>query len=373
MYTCYVCDDTLNSENETVEHIVLNAIGGKLKSRRLICRDCNSKFGSKIDTELAKQLSSFCTLLNIQRESGTPQSIKGKYKNTEVFIEPGGKIKRVKPEIKVDGNRYHIVTSDMSQARTVLKGLKRKFPKLNIEEELEKSTASKQYIQSIKIGFSIGGKEAMQSVCKSAINFYMLNNGEKEYIKHLIPYIQGKDDEAEIYYFYPNTELFFKDEDEIFHSLILIGDPLSKKLMVYVELFNELKFLVILNREYVGEKIYQAYHYNVVKNEVVEFDREIIITNRDIKKFAKRELEPDKVSHRVSLLMMKIDKIMVDRKINEITTAAMAKMLEKYPQETNPYFTSEMLSFISNEVATEFVLSFQHRMFGKEDGEEIDF
>lgn len=72
MYTCYVCDDILNSENETVEHIVLNAIGGKLKSRRLICRDCNSKFGSKIDTELAKQLSSFCTLLNIQRESGTP-------------------------------------------------------------------------------------------------------------------------------------------------------------------------------------------------------------------------------------------------------------------------------------------------------------
>ncbi|MED4129465.1 HNH endonuclease [Shouchella miscanthi] len=30
---CYVCDTVLTRENESEEHILLNAIGGKLKSK----------------------------------------------------------------------------------------------------------------------------------------------------------------------------------------------------------------------------------------------------------------------------------------------------------------------------------------------------
>lgn len=373
MYNCYVCEEELTQENETIEHIILNAIGGKLKSRRLICRECNSMFGSKIDDALAKQLSNFCTLLNIKRESGKPQKIKGTYKNTEVFIEPGGKIQRAKPKIEIDGNKYHIVTSNISEAKTVMKGLKRKFPNLDIEKELAKSTVSKQYLPSIKIEFTLGGKEVLQSVCKTAINFFILNDGDRNYIKHLIPYIKGIEDEAEVIYFYPDNELFFKGEKEIFHSLVLIGDPKTKRLMVYVELFNELKFLVMLNREYNGKKIYRAYHYDVVSNQVVEFEKELQITSRDIKKYAKKELEQNKILKRVSYLMRKIDGLMVSRRINDITTSAMDKMLKRYPQEDYPYFTSEMLNFLANEVSREFVLSFQHRIFEKELEKEIDF
>lgn len=373
MYRCYVCEDELSKENETAEHIILNAIGGRLKSKKLICNKCNSEFGSQIDDVLAKQLSNFCTLLNIKRDRGNPQNIKGNYRNTEVFIEPGGKIHRAKPKIEIDNNKYHIVTSDISSARTIMKGLKRKFPKIDIEAELEKSTISKQYLPSIKIEFTLGGKEVLQSVCKSAINFFVLHDGDRDYIKHLIPYIKGVEAEAEVYYFYPDNELFYKGEEEIFHSLVLIGDPNTKRLMVYVELFNELKFLVILNRNYSGDKLYKAYHYDVVSNQVVVFEKELIITSRDIKRFAKKNLEQNKILKRVSYLMQKIDGLMVSRRIHSITTSAMEKMVKKYPQEEHPYFTSEMISFFSNEVASEFVLSFQHRIFEKELEEEDDF
>jgi hypothetical protein len=45
-------------------------------------------------------------------------------------------------------------------------------------------------------------------------------------------------------------------------------------------------------------------------------------------------------------LLQRIDKIAVDRRINEITTKAMEEMIKKYPQEENPVFTKEMMGYL---------------------------
>jgi len=76
---CYVCEVEITSENETEEHILLNAIGGKLKSKKLICKSCNSEFGSEIDDTLARQLNPIANLLDIKRDRGNPQNVKGTY------------------------------------------------------------------------------------------------------------------------------------------------------------------------------------------------------------------------------------------------------------------------------------------------------
>ena len=56
MIKCYLCGTEITEENKTVEHIVLNSIGGRLKSSKLICKNCNSKFGNTFDACLSKQL-----------------------------------------------------------------------------------------------------------------------------------------------------------------------------------------------------------------------------------------------------------------------------------------------------------------------------
>ena len=49
MSRCYLCGTLLNESNRSVEHIIPNAIGGHLKSKNLLCKDCNSNTGQKID------------------------------------------------------------------------------------------------------------------------------------------------------------------------------------------------------------------------------------------------------------------------------------------------------------------------------------
>lgn len=372
-YFCYVCDELLTKENETSEHIILNAIGGKLKSKRLICRTCNSKFGSNIDDELAEQLSTFSTLLNVKRDNGKPRNIKGDYKGTEIYIEPSGKMKRAKPKIDIEGNKYHITTSTISEARSVMNGLKRKYPKLDVETEISKAKIDEVYLPEIKVNFSIGGENTFRSICKAAINYYMLCGGDGSLIKHLIPYIEGHSENKNVYYFYPQNEVFYKGEEEIFHSLILIGEPSNNKLFVYIEYFNEIKFIVMLNENYEGPSIYNSYHYDVVSNKEVDFGRKFIITTRDLKRYVRFEPNVDTIIKRVSHLLQRLDKVKVSRRISEITSTAMEVVKSRYPESEYEYFTPEMSNLFANEVVNKFILSFQHRIFDREYLEEIDF
>lgn len=69
MTNCYLCGQTLTDCNSSEEHIIPNAIGGKLKAK-ILCKDCNSKFGNTIDSKLAESLLSFSNWLNVDRTRG---------------------------------------------------------------------------------------------------------------------------------------------------------------------------------------------------------------------------------------------------------------------------------------------------------------
>ena len=72
MKRCYACKEELSKSNDHYEHIIQNAIGGRLKSKGLICRACNIQFSQVIDVTLAKQLNFFSTSFNIKRDDGEP-------------------------------------------------------------------------------------------------------------------------------------------------------------------------------------------------------------------------------------------------------------------------------------------------------------
>ena len=67
VFECYNCENEITNINTSVEHIIPNAIGGKLKSRHLLCSTCNALYGNTIDKELAKSVKELCNFLMIDR------------------------------------------------------------------------------------------------------------------------------------------------------------------------------------------------------------------------------------------------------------------------------------------------------------------
>lgn len=359
---CYVCSNDLINQNETEEHIILNAIGGKLKSRRLICKKCNSNFGTNIDSKLAKQLNPISTLLNVKRDKGKPQNIRSTYKHKDILIEPGGKLKLARNYKEKNGDQIHIEATSIKAAKKVLKGLKRTYNNIDIEKQLKAATCERSFPTSISINMEFGGENTLRAFCKMAVNYYLLNDGNIKQIEHLIPYIRQESDEAEVYYFYPQTEVFYKNKKEIFHSLLLIGNPEQKILYVYIELFNEFKVIVYIDKDYNGEALNINYHYNVVRNEVVQFENSIDLSYYQLKKYQNKNLDKSykKFKERLTYLMQQIDNVIVERRNEEIINNAMKKVNEKYPSENNPVWTKEMLDLFTTKIVEEFILLFQY-------------
>ena len=51
---CALCGEPFADGDDSREHIIPNAIGGRKKIAGFLCRNCNSKTGKEWDSELAR-------------------------------------------------------------------------------------------------------------------------------------------------------------------------------------------------------------------------------------------------------------------------------------------------------------------------------
>lgn len=95
---CYAC---AKPRPLTVEHIIPQAIGGRLKER-LYCKECNATFGEALDDEISKQFGWVGTILNIKRERGKvqPYEVTDVKSGTKLLCD-GKELKRKDPIVKV--------------------------------------------------------------------------------------------------------------------------------------------------------------------------------------------------------------------------------------------------------------------------------
>ena len=79
---CFACK---KNRVLTAEHIVPQALGGRLKAD-LYCKECNEKFGKVIDAEIAKQFGKIATLLKIKLDRSKLQPFTVEDINNEIRL-----------------------------------------------------------------------------------------------------------------------------------------------------------------------------------------------------------------------------------------------------------------------------------------------
>lgn len=105
---CFIC---LEPRSLTAEHIIPQALGGRLREK-LYCARCNSDFGNSIDADLVKTFGFVATMLNIRRERGSNRAFEVEEVGSHLpLMFDGNKLRRKKPIIKVtkkDGKRIGV-------------------------------------------------------------------------------------------------------------------------------------------------------------------------------------------------------------------------------------------------------------------------
>ena len=354
---CYVCDDPITEENQTYEHIVLNAIGGKLASKGLFCNPCNEKITSIMDAELASQLNLLSNLLMVHRHRGRkPPAIKGQTKDGVGYnIIEGSKPVLSKPkfEKKKDGKetRYSATTTTDKEMRTILKGIEKKHPGFDAKEALVKAVRTKAYMnETIEFNTKVGGELALKSISKTAMNYFIYCGGDKKYIKSLIPHLLNEV-ESNIVAHYLTEELpYDRGSDEVNHILHLVGNPEEQLLYCYVEYFSSYSFIVKLNDKYDGQPLNYTYCYNVALNHQIEKAVKLQLSREQFERIDKIQTTyfgflTSRLKHVMHIAQQK--QISVEN--TRIVEESIDVVQERYPEIDG--ITEEMIPEIFEEVA----------------------
>lgn len=270
MSNCYICQAELNEGNKYTEHIILNAIGGKLKSRDIICKECNDTNGDKMDGQLASALNVFSNFFDVDRDRKSPPAIEAIEKDTgsTVFIDTDDTqtIALTKPTVEESGGKVNIHGrfNNKKELKKFLEGVKRKYTELDVDKALSNAEKVSKFIEYEPIEFSVGGPEHFLSILKTAINFYIFKGMPRSEILHLISVLQVGG--AEKFVSFSNLDI---DTEETAHRIYLKGNKQNKLLFATIDFFSIFSFMVLLNDNYKGDDIEEKYAYDIVnKHEI---------------------------------------------------------------------------------------------------------
>ena len=124
---------------------------------------------------------------------------------------------------------------------------------------------------------NVGGKTILKSVLKTAINFYLFRNGDRNVVEHWFPYMVNFDSRNLIEHYYPKEDFLERHENEITHIIHIRSNLKERLLYCIVEFFSTYSFLVILSQNYDGENFNETYCYDLLnlKEKEIELPHEL--------------------------------------------------------------------------------------------------
>ncbi|MCT3672560.1 HNH endonuclease [Elizabethkingia meningoseptica] len=357
MNICYSCKTTLDAEKQSLEHIIPNSLGGRLKSKKLLCIECNNKLGEEIDAELGRQLNPFMNLFMLDRERGKYKPIKGSTDDGEEFILDGIEIKS-QPKIKFTDNHVSFSGNDEKDVKTYFKGLLKKYPNLNIDEIINVANKGKYYLNKpVTINMALGGESFFRAIAKIFVNFYLVSGGNQIYINNVISYIKGDIIIDKVWYNYEvdNENLLVK-KDHVYHFIKIVGDTEEKILYGYIELFGAHKFLILLNNNYDGEYFSQQYFYDLLRKEIIHNDVNLNYSSSEIERILNIKDNKYLISKIQYSLQSYFSASQLQQQDLVIKKIIKECLNEVFSQKTDEKITKELLSRLIHEISTQLAI-----------------
>lgn len=287
---CALCDVEITKDNDTKEHIIPNAIGGRRKIKGFICRACNSSSGDSWDKELAKQLNNLSLFFGIKRERGNvPPELIETTAGDRFSLNVDGSMTIEKPiysEIPSQGNdsvQINITARDINEAKNILKGVKRKYPQVDTDHFLDNLKIQSYYCSDmLKFDMSFGGHEAGRSIVKSALALAVSSGIPSKICTEAINYLKNEASEACFGYFYESDLIKNRPEGIPLHCVSIKGCSKNKQVIAYVEYFGMRRMVLCLSSSYTGEEVVNTYAINPVTGGTLELTVELNLTYDEI-------------------------------------------------------------------------------------------
>lgn len=262
---CALCDASLTPANDSSEHVILNAIGGRLEIPGFICKPCNDRTGQTWDAALAGQLNGFCLLFSITRDRGEPPSmVISTTAGEELVMRHRGGMTAAKPTLRRtqtnQGLRLELSVRTMAEARKMLTGLKRKHPEIDVEAVIAQAQVTRSYPDgALKQDFMVGGEGAGRSLVKSSLALAAHAGVSMDSCGDALDYLRRPGAEPPFGWYYQDDLIAARPLGAPLHCVSIRADPATGLVLGYVEFFGFHRAVVCLGRGYRGLLIEATY------------------------------------------------------------------------------------------------------------------
>ncbi len=299
MKICALCDTEITRNNDTKEHVIPNAIGGRKKIKGFICKNCNSKSGAEWDADLANKLNPLSLIFRIQREKGEVPAQSFKTTGGEEYIlNTDGSMSLTKPvcsEQKYEnGAEIGIQARSEKELKKMRKGVIRKYSQIYPGHHIENAKHSSKYsTKRFLMNYSFDEQKAGRSMIKSALSLAVENGIPPADCEHARDYLLNDNSEACYGYYYEQDLVVNRPWEVPFHCVAVQGTPDSGLLVAYVEYFGFLRMIACLSSNYTGNEFNSVYAIDPVNGTELDLSINLNISKEKIKSAYRGEKAPE--------------------------------------------------------------------------------
>ncbi|MHB8283502.1 MAG: HNH endonuclease [Caulobacteraceae bacterium] len=277
--TCLLCTALITDDNDSAEHVLTNAVGGRLKVRGLVCKPCNDRTGHDWDAVLADQLHALCLLIGVARERGETPPLTVKTTTGQVLkLTAADGLHLPKPsyeEVQTEaGVQIRLSARTMAEARRMIEGAKAKYPQIDVEASLAQAqqqwSAPDGYMHH---SFYVGGFQAGRSIVKSAMVFAVHAGVSPDSLGSALDFLRDTADVTPpIGWYYATDVVAGRPPKTPLTCVGVHGNSQTGLVLGYVEYFGFHRAIVELGRDYAGPEVRASYGFDPRTGEEVELD-----------------------------------------------------------------------------------------------------
>lgn len=296
---CALCDTAITADNDSKEHVIPNAIGGRKKITGFICNTCNNNSGGGWEKELAKQLNPLSLFFRIKRERGkAPSEVFNTNAGEQYRLNVDGSMEDPKPsykeEINEAGVEININARSTKEAKKILMGVNRKYPSADVLELIENAKLETSYCPDmIKLSLSfLRGGGSGRSIVKSALALAVEAGVSSEKCEHAREYLLSENGDPCFGYYYENDLVLNRPLGIPIHCVYVEGNPSTGLLLAYIEFFGVQRMVSCLSNSYKGQQFYNSYSIDPVNGVELNLHVNLNLSIEDIHACYRNEKVP---------------------------------------------------------------------------------
>lgn len=243
---CRGCGVALTSASDSEAHIIPSALGGRLKSKGIICQTCNGLLDRIADNALVKAFGDWPTLMDIPRDRGSnPSKLVTTRDGIRVRLEPDGTLTRVdvtyETQATDDGSKIEIGAGDMKTIRQLLQRVKKQYPEFDAKAaEQFARTVGLNDDDELKMGLGFGRAQVFGGVVTAIWLFLMMKTGRAFMDLPKLQQVIGEmHDHGGMFRYLPDGLPGLNGPDiPLGHKIVVRSVPATGELIGYVEILG---------------------------------------------------------------------------------------------------------------------------------------